>query len=85
MPTQGWLQPVLRTLNNSLCPEATPAGWKGIAGAVFLICLREITAAAKGARRKLKRLHPFSEGNIVRSVPQLTHGMLIYVSHHVTF
>lgn len=39
----------LGTLDNSLGPEAAAAGGKGIAEAVLIIGLREITAAAKRA------------------------------------
>lgn len=56
---------MLGALDDALGPEAAAAGGEGITETVLLIGFREITAAAKRAGGKLKRLHALTQRYIV--------------------
>ncbi len=59
----------LGTSNDALGPQATPAGRKGIAKAIFFIRLSHVADSAGSAEGEFKSLDPAAKSRVLRFIP----------------
>ena len=70
----------LRAAQYPLCPEAAAAGGMGIADAVLLILLEQLTVAAVETGGKFKFIIFSAEGLVFPAVPDLGQGLLLDIA-----